>query len=152
MKKIFVTLTMFVLSAGFLITAACQDRDEKKINYKDLPAVSRTFVERFFDQNMVKRVIHDLKEQDYEVYMSDGSEITFNKAGEWIDVDTKSNPFPMQMFDLLPPSILSYLNDNYPNNPVDEVSLKSYGYEVSLGSTPDTDVKFDKDGKFISVD
>lgn len=150
MKKI-KTILIMMLSVVTISLAACSDDDkETLITESELPAASNTFVKNYFPNVKVTRVEKDKDKGkiEYDVYLANGFEITFNEAGEWIDVDA---PYGATIpAGIAPVSIVSYVESYYPNEGINEISRYPSGYSVEL--TNDVDLLFDAQGNFIRID
>lgn len=141
MKRTFVLLG--VLFAAFVLLQAC---DERKISVKRLPESARTFIGKYFAGNTV---VSAEKEKDdgkvtYNVLLSEGTEIEFDKAGFWTDVDCGFSVLPDG---ILPDGIAEYVDSSYPQETAYKVERKAGGYEVTL--TGGSELMFNAAGEFI---
>ena len=129
--------------------ASCDD-DEQKIPFGKLPEVSQQFIETHFSGVAVTKVEKESGEPHYKVYLANGFEVRFFKAGDWQDVDGGDAPIPYTMqIELLPMKIVNYVSENFPAAEMIEMSRHSFGYEIELNTTPETEIRFDKDGNII---
>lgn len=85
--------------------------------------------------------------KEYEVLLTDGTEIEFNPSGEWKQVENKIAFVPMK---LLEAPISAYLKQNYPDRKVVSLKKKEKGFEVELDTR--LELVFTKDGKFLGID
>lgn len=85
--------------------------------------------------------------KEYEVLLTDGTEIEFNPSGEWKQVENKIAFVPMK---LLKAPISAYLKQNYPDRKVVSLKKKEKGFEVELDTR--LELVFTKDGKFLGID
>ncbi len=150
MKKVFFILALLSVSFSFM---ACGDDDDNDnvITYEELPTLAKTFITTHFPDQAKDQVKKD--NDSYDVYLS-GYEIEFNLNGEWDSVDgkrgTQRNPIPQSILNLLPNGILLYVAETYPNITILEVDKEINGYEITLNN--DVELKFNKDGGFLSRD
>ena len=111
-----------------------------------MPVSARTFVSTYFAPAKVATVYKDGSE--YEVMLSDGVRIDFNKSGEWTDVDAPLNKeLPTGFY---PETIDTYLLANMYGAGINEISKERYGYDVELVNG--IDLRFDSQGKFLRYD
>lgn len=145
MKKILKWLPLLLVTVVFgAVAAACDD--DKVIGENELPESAKTFVSTYFAPAKVATVYKDGNE--YEVMLSDGVRIDFNKSGEWTDVDAPLNEeLPTGFY---PEAIDTYLLANMDGAGINEISKERYGYDVEL--VTGTDLRFDSEGKFIRYD
>lgn len=143
MKKLLKILPL-VLVALFATTLwSCSDEDDNKVvSNTELPATAKAFLDQYYpsiDYITVK------EKSDYEVALKNGHSVEFNKDGEWKDVDApKGQTIPSGFY---PSAIDTYVAENEGGATINEISKKSYGFEVDL--TNDKDLEFDKDGAFL---
>ena len=155
MKKTFKFVMLFLSLLLVPVFYSCDDDDdndfrEEVISYEKLPSAAKSFVSEFYSGVDVKRV-----EKDYdhgvvlfEVKLSNGHEITFNSSGEWVEVDAPDRQSIPSGIAPLP--IESYLNDNYQDYGINDITKTGYGYEVEL--TTGVDLRFDANGNFLGID
>ena len=148
-KKLYL-LPLLLAMVCVCIIVAC-DNPKKTISYNELPSPSKSFIESYFNPQSLQRIVHDVKDNEYKVYTTDGNEIIFDKFGSWKDIETQPGSFPGEILKLLPAPLTQYLSETYPNHQIVELSKESYGYKVDLASTPTTEIKFKADGSFISA-
>lgn len=146
MKKIFVALVL-----GFsIISIACADNERITRNLNDLPAPAREVVNKEFANTKVSYIKIDkdlFKSTTYEVQFVNGMEITFDKDGNWIEVDCQRSEVPAAF---VPAQIKKQVNDMFPGEKVIKIEKEPRHYDVELGN--DIDIKFDKNFKIKKVD
>ena len=82
----------------------------------------------------------------YDVVMTDGSKISFDKHGNWKEVEVGgSKAVPAA---LIPRPIKTFVKDNQNAVKVTGIEKNNYGYDVELSNG--MDAKFTEKGKFIS--
>lgn len=85
---------------------------------------------------------------DYDVTLSDGTEIEFDRSGNWKNVETSVNSSVPKGF--LPKEAVTFINAKHNGKKVVGIEKKRYGYEIELSDG--IDIQFDKNGKFIKYD
>lgn len=148
------TLRIFALLLIGMIGIAlwsCSDDDKSEpVAYDTLPTVAKAFVSLHYSYTSVSSVIQKTDDglTEYEVVMADGQKVTFNAAGEWIDIDAPAGqPIPLG---IVPAKISLYIKNNYSDVGVNEISKSATGYEVELLSG--IDLLFDAAENFVRVD
>lgn len=150
MKLRSVGITVILLLSVIGISVSCDD-DDKKIVYNNLPVESRHFIENYFSGVEVTSVEKEDGEPHYKVELANGFTLKFYKNGGWQEVDGNGVEIPgPALYDLLPGAILTYVAQEYPNASIVEVSQHSYGYEVNLGTQPEVELRFNRDGGIIT--
>lgn len=88
--------------------------------------------------------------ENYEIKLSDGTEVIFDSQGEFLGIDDDENEFGDEDIDPsdLPQNILDFISNNYPGINIEEAELENNGnYEVELEN--DVELIFDGDGNFL---
>lgn len=147
MKK--VILNTIVMITMLFTMAACDK--EKTIQPNDLPTTATTFLSTYFptlDIAHAKKEKEGLFGREYTVYLNEGTEISFDKNGNWIEVDGAGNsPIPTGF--ILEP-IVTYVTEKYPNAAISSIEKNRNGFEVEL--TNEIDLEFDSKGAFKRID
>ena len=108
-----------------------------------------TFVETYFSQVSILKV--EVDEDEYEVKLSDGTEITFNLAFEWKSIDCdESNVYGVVPAELVPEQISAYVATNYPNQHIDKIEKRANGWEIELNNG--VEIEFDSNFNVIHID
>lgn len=144
MKKVFYSV---VSVAVMLIMFTACDK-ESVIAADGLPKDAQLFIAQHFPDQEIIQVV---KERDdlktgYDVYLSDGFNLDFDKKGNIIGVEGTSK-LPDSV---VPTKILAYVQANYPDSFIRDWELDDRGQEVTLSNG--MDLKFDKEGNFIRID
>ena len=123
--------------------------DDKIIPVEQLPASAKTFVKKYFPQATIEYATKDTEFMGttYEVRLSDGTEVDFDKKGNWDNVDCKTKAVPAS---LVPAAIAQYVKAHYPNTVIVKIDKERGGYEIELSN--DLDLKFNSKGKLIGID
>ena len=149
MKRLKTLLPLLFLAVFGVAMASCSDDDNDKdliITASNLPEVSRTFISTYFPNATVVKATKD--KDEYEVILSDKTQIDFYTSGEWKDVDAPAGQaLPTGFY---PADIDLYLAFNLEGVGVNEISKESYGYDVE--TVTGLDMRFDHDGKYLSTD
>lgn len=99
-------------------------------NYPEI----NTFVETYFPQVGIQRV--KLDDNEYEVKLTDKTEIEFNLGFEWKKIDCDdSNVYGSVPTELVPVQITDYVTTNFPNKHIDSIEKKhNGGWEIELSN------------------
>lgn len=85
---------------------------------------------------------------EYEVTLTDGTEISFDREGNWKSVETRNtNSVPVKF---VPSNISNYIYKNQSGTRIVGIEKERRGYDVELSNG--VDMKFDKMGNFIRYD
>lgn len=147
MKK-FLKFMPLLLIAVFGVTVwSCSDDDkDEALAVNMLPDQAKEFVAQYFPDAAIIAAKTDGNE--YDVLLSNGTKIDFDKTGEWQDVDApRGAVLPAGFY---PSAIDDYVAANYQGSGINEISKETRGYDVEL--TSGVDLVFDTAGQFVSVD
>ena len=119
------------------------------INFNELPKLGKDFIIKYFGSENVKHIISDDDYffNDYELVLTNGTEIEFNKDGEWKDIDGKKNRIPTAF---IPKEITSYVNKSFPNTGIVKIEKERFKYSIEL--TNGLELDFNNKGKFLRID
>lgn len=115
----------------------------------ELPSVSTVFIEKYFSNTNVAKVEKTL-DMDYEVTLENGINITFERRGNWEEINARKNDISTTLGEILPYSLVSYVQTHYPEKKIRKVERKKYGYLVTLNKPKSVRLEFNKSGSFIS--
>ena len=145
MKTIKSILMTIVIALTSLTLISCSDRI---IPSEKLPAAAQSFLKEYFPDSPISYV---KKEADltptYEVVLQNGTEIEFNKKGQWDNIDCKRLAVPAA---LIPAAISEYVNANFPGQSIVKIDRETYGHEIEMANG--LELKFDKKGKLLHID
>lgn len=144
MKKTFRLLSLLLISVMGLGFASCSDDDDEVIAGSELPSEAKAFVSEYFPSASIVSARKDKNE--YEVTLSEGTRIEFDKKGVWQDVDAALGKTVPSGF--YPASIDEYISATTEGIGINEISKEKRGYDVEL--TGGIEMLFDYDGQFIS--
>lgn len=144
MKKLFVIL--FAVMAVITVS----DKDTVSHDPQVLPESAKSIIKKNFkaDISFIKIDKNFGRVKDYEVVMTDGSEITFDSKGNWTEVECRSNGSVPQFF--VVKGISDYVAKNHSGQKIIGIDKERNGYEVTL--TGGIDIKFDERGEFKHYD
>ncbi len=115
-----------------------------------LPQAARDIISNNFKaQVSVVKIDKDFgRISEYEVVLTDGSEIQFDSKGNWRDVEAARGKVVPRAF--IPQPISTYVANNQKGATIVGISREGKGYEVELSNG--VDMKFDKNGSFKRYD
>ncbi|WP_276882842.1 PepSY-like domain-containing protein [Campylobacter cuniculorum] len=117
LKFIFLTLILLcVLFADFIISP------------ESLPPKAKEFLQENFNAQIG---IVQVDKNNYEVYLSDGTELEFDMDGSWREIESKFNPLN---FNILPPILADIVKNSYPNATMLELKKKINYYKIQLNN------------------
>ena len=129
---------------------ACADNDKVTNNINELPQVSRTFLNNQFDGNKVSHIKIDkdlFLVDSYDVILTDGTSVEFNRDGEWKEVKSFQQNIPDT---LIPAEIRQYVSQNYPGQKI--MTVERGKRKVSVDLANGLELKFDLNGNLIDID
>lgn len=140
MKKLFLFLTVIL----GICSASARDTYTHDVNV--LPAAAQTIIKNNFkaDVNHIKIDKEWGRISEYDVVLNDGTEITFDRNGNWKDIEVRRNSSVPAS--LVPSAIASYVKQNQKNATIIGIEKKSSGYEVELSNG--VDMLFNAKGEF----
>lgn len=144
---------LFLASIFTLSLASCDDKDhpEEPVGEAALPGAAKTFLSTYYDGVKINRIVKDVEDDifvEYEVYLANGHDVTFDSDGDWKDVDAPAGKTIPDGIAITP--ITDYINAHYSGYGINEISKENYGYDVEL--TNGLDLDFDLQGNFIRVE
>lgn len=145
MKKLLLILALIIGSA-----TALSAKDKYAHDASVLPESARSTIAKNFKATVslvkIDKGIGGIHE--YEVILTDGTEISFDKNGNWDNIETsKYNSVPSAF---LPAGVRDYVAKQHAGAKVVGIDKERSGYEVELSNG--IDMKFDKNGNFIRYD
>lgn len=145
MKKLLLIIAMVVGMVG-----AASARDNYVHDASVLPEAAKTVIANNFKGKVslvkVDKEFGSVKE--YEVILTDGTEISFDKNGNWKDVEVNvSKSVPSSM---VPKTISDYVKQNQKGQRIIGIEKNRSGYELELSNG--IDMKFDLAGNFLKYD
>ncbi|MDE7427259.1 MAG: PepSY-like domain-containing protein [Muribaculaceae bacterium] len=148
MKKIL----NFLLAAALICASAVSAQAKSKYTRSTvtLPVSAQTVLDRNFkaDVSMVKTDKEFGRVKEYEVILTDGTEITFDRSGNWKSVETSAKKNVPDFF--VPDLVKKYVKQYHKDARLCGIERSGRGYEVELSNG--VEMHFDRDGKFIRYD
>lgn len=144
MKK--VIYSVFSFAVALMVFTACDK--ESVVSADGLPKDAQLFISQHFPDNEILQVVKerdDLK-TSYDVYLSEGFNLDFDKKGKIRGVEGTS-ALPDSV---VPDKILAYVQANYSDYFIRDWELDDRGQEITLSNG--LDLKFDKGGNFLRMD
>ena len=145
MKKIMMTLLAAVMCIGM-----ASARDTYSRNAADLPAAARSFISNNFKAkvSLIKIDKGLIEGTDYDVVLSDGSEVDFDSKGNWESIEVpagKSVPAKV-----IPEMTSRYIKQNHPGQKVVGIEREHNGFSIELANG--IEFKTDRTGTFKKYD
>lgn len=137
-----------VLLMSLTVVFACNDKITKDTSV--LPAQSQKFLTTHFAGIPVSHIQIDrelMLIDSYEVILTDGTNIEFDRKGAWEEVKRHSEAIPEA---IIPATIRKYIKQNHPTAKVVAISRDRRDYEVDLDNR--LELKFDLKGNLIEID
>lgn len=146
MKRIGIIL----IGLALMTNLACADNDKVTNNINELPQVSRTFLNNYFNGNKVSHIKIDkdlFLIDSYDVILTDGTSVEFNRDGEWKEVKSFQQNIPDT---LIPAEIRQYVSQNYPGQKI--MTVERGKRKVSVDLANGLELEFDLNGNLIDID
>ncbi len=141
MKKL---LIIFAVLIGVFTASA---RDNYSHHAADLPNSAQVVLKNNFkaDVSHIKIEKNFGKIKEYDVVLTDGTEITFDSHGNWKDIEVRQNASVPAS--LVPKAIADYVKQNQKNAKITGIEKEKSGYEVELSNG--IEIKFNTAGQFL---
>ena len=145
MKKLLITLMMIACAVG-LVSA----KDNYAHDASVLPRPAQTMIKKNFKARVgVVKIDKDFgRVSEYELTLTNGSEIVFDRDGNWKDIETNIDSQVPQTF--IPANTRSYIKANHKGQRVVGIEKERNGYEITLSNG--IDLKVDQNGNFVKYD
>lgn len=144
MKKLLLILAL-VLCVGSMSA-----RDRYTHDVKVLPVAAQTVIKNNFKAEVSHIKIDKEwgRVSEYDVILTDGTEITFDKSGNWKDIEVRGNGSVPSAF--VPSGVAEYVKKNHKKTTIVGIEKKSSGYDVELSDG--VEMKFNTQGRFLRYD
>ena len=145
MKKIWILFAAVAMMAA----AACA-RDTYAHDASVLPKAAQTVIANNFKSKVsVVKIDKDFgRGSEYEVILSDGTEISFDRDGNWDNVETSNTSSVPKAF--IPQGIRDFVSKNHSGARIVGIDKERSGYDVELSNG--IEMKFNKAGQFLRYD
>ena len=112
------------------------------------PAITE-FVKTYFPK--VSVLIVKPEHDEYEVRLSDGTELEFTRNFEWKKIDCEhSNTYTAVPAELVPEQIATYVKTNFADQSITKIEKKRRGWEIELSN--ELEIKFNKNFVVTKID
>lgn len=143
MKKLILTFLMALVA--FAAVAG-----ERPVRFEELPERAQDFIRTYLGELTFSYAKYDsdITDQTYDVVFTDGTEVEFNRRGEWLKVEgTRRFAVPEA---IVPMGVVGYVEANHPSMIIVEVERERKSYKVTLSN--DLELVFDQLGRFKGYD
>ncbi len=140
---------LLVLCMAFVGIFAANADNDRMITAEQLPKVSREFIQKYFKDIGVSyvKLDQDFMEKSYEVLLTNGSKVEFDRNGQWEKIDCRRNPVPAG---IVPEPIKNFVKKNHPNQPIVKIERDRRGYEIEFRNG--FEIEFDKAYNMVGYD
>lgn len=144
MKK----LLLILMTTTVLSMFGCE-RVDVPVTFAQLPQKAQTFLNTHFPKVEVSYAIKDVEvaETTYDVVLVNNFKIEFDKNGEWLEVESKTNAVPQA---IIPANIKNYVSKIYKNTSIFKIGKDRRGYDIKLNNGLELD--FNSKGEVIEID
>jgi len=151
MKRIILSVAAVIAVATATVSCNSDDNNttETIIQEAELPVQAKSFIDSYFGGYTVLRIERDTRsvEEYYEVHLTDGTQIDFDKEGIWTEVDGNGRAIPTGFIN---PQIVAYITANHPTTSVESIGKEVYGFDVDLLNN--LDLRFNGNGDFLGME
>lgn len=129
--------------------AAAQAAPAAAVSPQSLPGAITAFVKQHFPSATIVGVEPDYDNGglEYDVYLSDGTQIDFDANNHWDQVESRAKGVPAFF---IPKAIATYVRGNFQNMAIAKINKEYYGYEIELANG--LELNFDRSGRFMAMD
>ncbi len=142
-------LAFFPILLGVWMLSSCDD--EKKIDFGELPGEARSFIENYFPSADILSIVQEKEDgrKEYQVKLSDGTDMEFDEDGEWTNIECYFSPLPTG---ILPANVITKVEELHPEAYINGVEKELGGYvvEVTDADGIDWDMRFNAQFEYVS--
>lgn len=142
-------LAFLPILLGVWMLSSCDD--EKKIDFGDLPSEARSFIENYFPSADILSIVQEKENgrKEYQVKLSDGTDMEFDEDGEWTNIECYFSPLPTG---ILPANVITKVEELHPEAYINGVEKELGGYvvEVTDADGIDWDMRFNAQFEYVS--
>lgn len=142
-------LAFFPILLGVWMLSSCDD--EKKIDFGDLPSEARSFIKNYFPSADILSIVQEKEDgrKEYQVKLSDGTDMEFDEDGEWTNIECYFIPLPTG---ILPANVITKVEELHPEAYINGVEKELGGYvvEVTDAGGIDWDMRFNAQFEYVS--
>lgn len=141
---------LLLILAVMISTLTMYARDSYSHDVDALPAAAKTAIKENFKSTVsLVKIDKELgRIHEYEVILTDGSEITFDREGTWKDVEVRKTSQVPAAF--IPNTVSEYVQKSHPGNKIIGIEKNRKGFEIELSNG--VDIQFDKSGTFLKYE
>ena len=140
---------LFLVALACLTISAVCFADGKLIPVDQLPQPVKTFVQSNFPQQTI--VYAEMETEaagtTYEVKLNDGTELDFDKKGNWEKIDCKMVAVPAAF---VPQEITNFVKNSYPGALIVKIAKERNGWEAETSNG--LELKFNKKFQLVAID
>ncbi len=143
-KILFLAIAIMLLSSAVIHAGY-----DKPIRFEQLPSKAQQFIKTHFPNSKIAIAKKEIEfiGCSYDVIFTNGDKLEFGKNGNWTEISCKYTKVPIE---IIPPEILKYVKNNYPDEYVIEIDRKNNYYEINLSNR--VEVEFSKRFEIIDID
>ena len=142
-------LAFLPILLGVWMLSSCDD--EKKIDFGDLPSEARSFIENYFPSADILSIVQEKEDgrKEYQVKLSDGTDMEFDEDGEWTNIECYFSPLPTG---ILPANVITKVEERDPEAYINGVEKELGGcvVEVKEAGGIDWDMRFNAQFEYVS--
>ena len=122
-------LAFLPILLGVWMLSSCDD--EKKIDFGELPGEARSFIENYFPSADILSIVQEKEDgrKEYQVKLSDGTDMEFDEDGEWTNIECYFSPLPTG---ILPANVITKVEELHPEAYINGVEKELGGYVVEV--------------------
>ena len=144
--------TVFMLLAALMTFVAASASDRIYHDGSMLPAPAKALLEKNFKAKVsIVKVDKDFgRVSDYEVVLTDGTEVTFDRSGNWTEIETSIDKSVPSAF--VPKAMSEFVKKNHKDTKIVGLEKKGSrgGYEAVFSNG--IEARFDSQGNFLRYD
>ena len=132
-----------------LLFVQCDHKDIVTQDKNRLPQQAQDFIATYFPTEEVSYITIDkeMVNTTYEVKFVGGTELSFDKNGEWSEVDCQRAAVPEG---IIPTVIANYVRQNFSNEIITQIEKDKRQYEVHLSNG--LELYFNRQGEYVGAD
>lgn len=141
---------LIAIIAIFCMIGSAEANKFVKRDDSSLPAAAKATISKNFKAkiSLIKSERKYAASGKFEVILTDGTEITFDKYGNWEDVEVPRGKSVPDYF--VPKKVKDYVKKTHSGQKIEGIEIYNKGYNVELSN--DVEMKFDRDGNFLRYD
>lgn len=123
---------------------------DRKIPMSELPQPAQKLLKTYFPGARVLQCVHSRTWDQYDVKVSGGYELEFDKNGRWEEIGSGDKLLSPELVQLLPAPVAEYLKSHYPGVRVESMEQRKNVYKLALADSP-PHLYFTKSGEFVKA-